>query len=90
MWNSVDFDEKDFAQKKNVEIIQLPGDEIGKWKKAAEPVIENYVKEMISKGFAEPEIREWIRFLRERIEYWTAKQINYHIKSPTGPDEMQP
>jgi hypothetical protein len=35
-------------------------------------------------------VKEWIAFMRERIKYWTAKQIEYRIPSPTGPAEMRP
>jgi hypothetical protein len=45
---------------------------------------------MVSKGYSETEVKGWIQYLRDRIEYWTAKQIEYRIKSPTGPDAMRP
>jgi hypothetical protein len=53
-------------------------------------VIEDYVKKMAGSGFTESEVRGWIKYLEERIEYWTAKQIELRIKSPTGPQEMRP
>jgi TRAP-type transport system periplasmic protein len=90
MWNSVDFDGRDFAGEKGVEFFQLDSDQVARWKEAAEPVIENYVKDMVSKGHSDGEVRGWIKFLRERIEYWTKAQIDLRIKSPTGPDEIRP
>ena len=90
MWNSVDFDGKDFAGEKGVEILQLSKDQVDQWKKVTEPVIDNYVKDLTAKGYPESEVRGWIAFLQERIEFWTAKQLDYRIKSPTGPDEMRP
>jgi TRAP-type C4-dicarboxylate transport system substrate-binding protein len=87
VWNEVDLDGIDFAKKKGLEIIQLPPEELARWKNVAEPVIEGYVKDMVSKGYSEGEIRGWISFLRERIKYWTEKQIRYYIKSATGPEE---
>jgi hypothetical protein len=45
---------------------------------------------MTSKGYSESEVRGWIAFLRQRIDFWTAKQLDYRIKSVTGPDEMRP
>jgi len=90
MWNSLDFDGKDFAAEKGVEIIQLSADEVAQWKKVTDPVVDNYVKDMTQKGHSESEIRGWIAFLRERIDFWTAKQLDLRIKSPTGPDEMRP
>jgi TRAP-type C4-dicarboxylate transport system substrate-binding protein len=90
MWNSVDFDGKDFAAAKGVEILQLTPDQVDKWKKVTEPVIDNYVKDLTSKGYSESEVRGWIAFLQQRIDFWTAKQLDYRIKSVTGPDEMRP
>jgi hypothetical protein len=44
---------------------------------------------MVADGYPEAEVRGWIKFLLERIDYWTKKQIQLHIKSPTGPPEMR-
>lgn len=90
VWNLIDTEGKEFAEKKGVEFIELSPEQVERWKKAVEPVVENYVKEMVGKGHAEDEVKGWIEFLKERIEYWTAKQIELRIKSPTGPPEMRP
>jgi hypothetical protein len=44
---------------------------------------------MTSKGFAEPEVRNWIKYLKERAVYLTQKQVEFNIKSVTGPDEVR-
>ncbi|NIQ40256.1 MAG: C4-dicarboxylate ABC transporter substrate-binding protein [Proteobacteria bacterium] len=90
MWNAIDFYGKEFAQEKGVEIIELPEYEAARWVKAAAPVIEDYVKDMVGKGHSEAEVRGWLKFIRERMEYWTAKQLQLSIKSPTGPPQMRP
>ena len=90
MWNANDFVGKKFGQEKGVEFIDLPPDEIAKWRAAVEPVIDDYVKTMVSKGHSEAEVRGWIKFLRDRIEYWTAKQIALRIPSAAGPPELKP
>ena len=90
MWNEVDFDGREFAVEKGDEIIQLSPEEVERWKKATAPVIDDYVKDMVGKGFKEDEVRGWIKFLNERIAYWTQKQLDYRIKSPTGPEQMRP
>lgn len=89
MWNSVDFDGMDYALAKKVEIIHLSAAETENWKKVTTGVIENYIKDMVAKGHSEKEIRGWISYLRERIDYWTKKQIDYRLKSPTGPEGMR-
>jgi TRAP-type C4-dicarboxylate transport system substrate-binding protein len=90
MWNSIDFAGKNFALQKGVEFIDLSAAEAEKWKKATAPVIEDYVKKMVSSGYSEEEVRGWLKFLNARIDYWTKKQVKLVIKSPTGPPEMRP
>ncbi len=89
-WNSIDFAGKDFAAEKGVEFIELPEYEAKRWQDATKPVIENYVKDMVGKGYPEQEVRGWLKFVRDRTEYWTGKQLELRIKSPTGPPEMRP
>jgi len=89
-WNVIDFYGKEFALQKGVEIIELSDEEAARWVKAVEPVIEDYVKDMVGKGHSEAEVRGWIKFIRERMDYWTAKQIQLGIKSPTGPAAIRP
>ncbi|MDP6734940.1 MAG: TRAP transporter substrate-binding protein [Nitrospinaceae bacterium] len=90
MWNEIDMVGKAFGAKKGVQYFELSSAEVSKWQKAVEPVIDNYVKRMSGKGYSESEVRGWIKFLQERIAYWTAKQIQYKIPSVTGPPEMRP
>ena len=90
MWNSVDFNGKAFGEKKGVEFIDLPPSELAKWQAAVNPVFENYVKKMVAKGHSEAEVRGWIQFLRERIDYWTKRQIALRIPSIAGAPELKP
>jgi TRAP-type C4-dicarboxylate transport system substrate-binding protein len=90
MWNSIDFEGLEFAKAKGIELIELSPEEAVRWKKAAEPAIDVYVKEMVGRGYKEDEVRGWIKFLRDRLDYWTKKQIEWRIPSPTGPKEMRP
>ncbi|MFZ0447621.1 MAG: TRAP transporter substrate-binding protein [Desulfatiglandaceae bacterium] len=90
MWNAIDFIGKAFGLKHGVKFIELPPSELPKWQAAVKPVIENYVKRMVKKGYSEAEVRGWIKFLRERSDYWKAKQITLRIPSAAGPPEMKP
>jgi TRAP-type C4-dicarboxylate transport system substrate-binding protein len=90
VWNSVDFDGLEFGLEKGVEIIHLSDQELARWKKATESVIQGYIKDMKSKGFSEAEIKGWMDYIKERIEYWTKVQVQYRLKSPTGPPEVRP
>jgi len=89
-WNSIDFVGKEFAQQKGVEFIELAPDQVEKWRNATAPVIDNYVASMVKSGYAEAEVKGWIQFLRDRIDYWTKKQAQIYLKSPTGPPEIRP
>jgi TRAP-type C4-dicarboxylate transport system substrate-binding protein len=90
MWNAIDFVGKAFGMKKGVTIIELPQSELPKWQAAVEPVIDDYVKRMVGKGFSKADVRGWITFLRERSDFWTKKQISLRIPSAVGPPEIKP
>jgi TRAP-type C4-dicarboxylate transport system substrate-binding protein len=90
MWNAVDYAGKEYGVEKGVEFIDLPPSEMARWKAAMEPVINNYVKTMVGKGFSEAEVRGWIKFLRDRIEYWMKRQIALRIPSVAGAPELKP
>jgi len=88
MWNEAEINGKEFGLKNGVEFIELSQEQAARWKKAVRPVIDDYVKQMVNKGFGEKDVRDWISFLEERIEYWTKKQVEAGIKSATGPKEI--
>jgi len=90
MWNAVDFAGQAYGVEQGVEFIELSPAEVTKFKAAVEPVIDNYVAARVDEGFSEAEVRGWIEFLRERIDYWTAKQIAWRIPSAAGPPEVKP
>ncbi len=89
MWNEIDIDGKNYGKEKGLQFIELPREEITKWKKAVEPVLDTYVKSMVGAGYLEKDTRELINFARMRIEYWTKKQKESGVKSSTGPSEVQ-
>ena len=70
--------------------LELSEAEGARWQKAVAPMIEDWVKSMVARKFSETEVRGWITYMKERIAYWTAKQIEYKIPSPTGPAAMRP
>jgi len=44
---------------------------------------------MVGEGYKEAEVRGWIKYAKERIDYWTKKQRELKIKSSTGPDDIR-
>jgi TRAP-type C4-dicarboxylate transport system substrate-binding protein len=89
MWVEIDFEGRDYAKEKGVELIQLSDSETKRWKQAVKPVIDNFVKDMKDKGVSESEATGYIAYIQERIAYWTQKQIEMGIKSVTGPEGMR-
>lgn len=89
-WNSNEFEGMKFAKERGVVFYWLPPEEAKRWIEAVQPVIEDYVRRMVSKGYKEAEVRGWLKYIRERIDYWTKKQIELHIPSPAGPEELRP
>ncbi|MFC1822257.1 hypothetical protein ACFL9T_06085 [Thermodesulfobacteriota bacterium] len=90
MWNAIDFVGKNFGLKKGVEFIELPPSELPKWQAAVKPVIDDYVKRLKGKGYSEKEVRGWVKFLRERTDYWTKRQMLLRIPSAAGPPGVKP
>jgi TRAP-type C4-dicarboxylate transport system substrate-binding protein len=89
VWNAIDFMGKEFGLSQGVEFIDLASDEVPRWKAAVQPVIDNQVAKMVDAGYTETEVRGWINFLQQRADYWTQKQIDYHIPSVAGPPEVR-
>ena len=90
MWNAIDFIGKAFGLKHGVEFIEVDPKEVPKWQAAVEPVITDYVKRMVGKGYSEEEVRGWIKFCQERSDFWKQKQLTYHIPSAAGPADLKP
>lgn len=90
MWNEIDLEGLAFAREKGVKYLELSEQEAARWQKAVEPVIADWTKSIGTKGYKEADAKGWVAFMRERIKYWTAKQIEYKIPSPTGPAEVRP
>jgi TRAP-type C4-dicarboxylate transport system substrate-binding protein len=90
MWNAIDFVGEKAGKAKGVEFIDLSPAEMKRWQAAVEPVFGNYVKTMVGKGFSEAEVKGWIKFLRDRAEFWKGKQIELRIPSAVGPPELKP
>jgi TRAP-type C4-dicarboxylate transport system substrate-binding protein len=88
MWNSIDFVGRDYALSLGVQFSSLSDDEAARWQAAVAPVIDDYIANMVAAGYSETEVRGWIDFLRERDDYWTQKQIDWHIMSAAGSPEV--
>ncbi len=73
-WNNIDIEGREFFLKQGGQIIPLSDAENAKWIKAAQPVIEDYKKDLVSKGFKAADIDSWLKYIQERIEYWKGQE----------------
>jgi TRAP-type C4-dicarboxylate transport system substrate-binding protein len=88
VWNSTDYLGKAAGEAEGVEFIYLSDAEAARWVAAVAPVIDDYIANMVAAGYSQAEVEGWIDFIRERIDYWTEKQIAWHIVSAAGPPEV--
>jgi len=73
-WNNIDIEGREFFLKQGGQIIPISDAEAARWIKATEPVIDDYKKDLISKGYKAKEIDGWLSFVKERIEYWKGQE----------------
>ncbi len=73
-WNAIDIEGGDWFKKQGGQILPLSDAESAKWVKAAQPVIGDFKKDMVNKGYKAAEIDGWISFIKERIEYWKGQE----------------
>jgi TRAP-type C4-dicarboxylate transport system substrate-binding protein len=82
LWNAMDIEGVDAFKKADGKFISLSNAEATKWRKAVEPVFADYKKTMVSKGYKEAEIDEWLKFIKERTAYWIKEQKKRGIAAP--------
>jgi TRAP-type C4-dicarboxylate transport system substrate-binding protein len=80
-FNGIDIKGIQFFKDHGGQVITLSGAETAKWVKAVEPLIANYEKDLVSKGYKEQEVDGWISFIKERTEYWKAQERARKIPS---------
>ena len=82
LWDQMDIEGRDLFTSSGGQIISLSDAEAAKWKKAVEPVIEDYKKSMVAKGYKAAEVDGWLKYVKERIEYWHKEQKKRGVPSP--------
>ena len=85
-WNNIDIEGKDFFVKQGGQIIPLSAAESARWVKASQPVVEDFRKDLVSKGYKIAEIDGWLKYIDERIDYWEAQEKARKI--PTSAPEL--
>jgi len=80
--NEIDIEGMEYLKKSGGQVIQLTDQEAKRWEKAVEPTIEKLFKELEAKGFKRSETEAHLKFIRERIAYWTQKEAEQNIIRP--------
>ena len=81
-FNAIDIEGRDFSLKQGGKMIPLSDAESARWVKAVQPVIADFKKDMVSKGYKAGEVDGWLSFIAERIEYWKAQEKAKKIPTP--------
>jgi TRAP-type transport system periplasmic protein len=73
-FNSIDVGGIEFLKKNGGQLLPLSEAESARWVKAVQPVIADYKKDLVSKGYKEQEVDTMINFIKDRTEYWKAQE----------------
>jgi TRAP-type C4-dicarboxylate transport system substrate-binding protein len=73
-WNMIDIEGGEFLKSQGGQIITISDAESVRWSAAAQPVILDFKKDLVSKGYKEAEVDSWVAFVKERIEYWKGQE----------------
>jgi len=82
LWNQMDIEGRDLFISKGGQIISLSDAEATKWINAVAPVIAEYKKSMVSKGFTEAEVDEWLSFIKKGIARWQQEEKQKKVPAP--------
>jgi TRAP-type transport system periplasmic protein len=73
-WNEIEIEGVQFLKSQGGQIIPISDAEAARWVQASQPVIGEFRKDLIGKGFSEKEVDSWLAFVKERVDYWKAQE----------------
>jgi TRAP-type transport system periplasmic protein len=73
-WNEIEIEGVQFLKGQGGQVIPISDVEAARWVQASQPVIAEYKKDLVSKGFTEKEIDSWLAFVKERVDYWKGQE----------------
>jgi TRAP-type C4-dicarboxylate transport system substrate-binding protein len=88
-WNEADMVSWEYCKQLKIKVIDPSQEEVNRWAQAMAPFKEQYIQDMVKRGFSQSEIESWFAFLKTRIDYWLKQQVQRGIKSPVGPPEIR-
>jgi len=80
--NQEDIDGIQYARKAGVKIDKLTADETVKWHALTQSIATDYAKSLVKRGFSINEQNENLKYLQERLSYWTGQQVKLKIPFP--------
>jgi len=80
--NEIDIEGIDCLKQNGGQMITLSDAESKRWEKAVEPVIAGFKTDLVSKGFNQAEVDEYIGYLKERATFW--KRMEKEKNIPTA------
>jgi TRAP-type C4-dicarboxylate transport system substrate-binding protein len=81
-WNENEINGATFLLKHKGQIITLQDSEMARWQKALEPLLASAQNDLISNGYKKADFEAYVKFIKERIEFWRAKEKEKGIKTP--------
>ncbi len=81
-WNEIEIEGVQFLKSQGGQLVPLTDAESARWMNAARPVIAEFKKDLMSKGYSEKEIDSWLAFVKERIEYWKTQEKARKVPTP--------
>ena len=73
-FNGIDVGGIQFLKNHGGQVITLSAAETARWVKAVQPLIADFKKDLMSKGYKEQEVDAWFNFIKERTEYWKTQE----------------
>ena len=81
-FNNIDIEGRDYFIKLGGKMVPLSDAESARWVKAVQPVVADFKKDIVSKGYKAAEVDGWLSSIKERIDYWKAHEKSRKIPTP--------
>jgi TRAP-type transport system periplasmic protein len=79
--NQIDIAGRDFFKEKGGQLYSLSDEEVVKWRKAVQTLLDQYEKDLQAKGNKKADIDGMRAFIQERIAYWSKQEKDLKIPS---------
>ncbi|HEY3277083.1 MAG TPA: TRAP transporter substrate-binding protein [Syntrophorhabdaceae bacterium] len=81
-WNEIEIEGVQFLKSQGGQLVPLTDAESARWVSAAQPVIAEFKKDLVAKGYGDKEVEGWFSYVKERIEYWKSQEKAKKVPTP--------